>query len=367
MMLQCQSVKWAVLASAASNKYALTNNIQYQKVALEYYSRGVEDVKRAIGKLCFDQTVPSISLITTVIYLYIYDLWGQDTALDPRGHVAGAVKLLNLRYDKALPLAMTRPFDRLTIESVIYQALLLSIRRPFAPNFHIDSELLYRSEVILGTEALINAADHSSPVLGVSVSLYRLILDIIDFRNLPAQQITADALRHLRTRMKRWEALVLDTGTSNSHLHMQLQARVGKPDPFQKSIMTLYILAASLLLDWSTEILSARHLCVNVVSADSEDRDAFHPNGLSSWQVERALPLLRQPNCVETWSRCFLGVWPLSIFGYAVVNDGEMKRMLRDILRQAYQRTGYGEIGRVLNELETLWKRGTHLHPHRIS
>ncbi|KAL4904496.1 hypothetical protein BDW74DRAFT_178602 [Aspergillus multicolor] len=260
MLLEYRSVKWAVLASAASNKHALTNNIRYHKAALEYYSRGVEDVKRAIGELCFDQNVPSMSLITTVIYLYIYDLWGQDTALDPRGHVAGAVKLLNLRYDKSLPLVMTRPFDRLTTESVIYQAFLLSIRRPFAPNFHIDSQLLFRSEAILDTKALINAADQSSPVLGVSVSLYRLILEIIDIRNLPAEEITADAVRQLRTRMKRWEALVLDTGTSSSHLRMQVQAAT--PDPFQKSIMTLYILAASLLLDWT--ITRTRTPCTRV-------------------------------------------------------------------------------------------------------
>ncbi|KAF6811379.1 fatty-acid amide hydrolase [Colletotrichum musicola] len=147
MMMGSDSVKYAVLANCASNKYMLSRNIRYQNAALVYYLKAIELVNHALLELGSFKKSPGDALLTTVVYLYLYNFWGSDTSVDARKHIDGAMSLLKLRYaDSNSPLSMARPLHRVTTESVLYQAFLLAIRQPFAPNFQVDKQFLTRSE-----------------------------------------------------------------------------------------------------------------------------------------------------------------------------------------------------------------------------
>lgn len=369
MMMHFRSVKFAVLSSCAMNKYMRSRNYQYQTVALMYYSRAVEEVKQEVVRLQLDQTLPEISLITAVIYLYIYDvcsplpslgpfrhsihselmnqqLWGEDALVDPRKHVAGAMKLLNLRSGGgSSQLSMSRALDRVTAESVVYQAFLLSMRRPFTPYFPVDVQFMDRAESILNSERLM-AAIHvdSSPVLGIPLSLYRFILDIIHFRN-STEQPSVALLARLRTEMEYWETFVL-TGSTTSH-------SLSTDGGFSTDMIILYVLATSLLLDWITES-STSGLSTNALQPP-DVIDLMRGNvGLIPWQLSHGLKILRRPNTSTAWSHGFLGPWPILIFGYAVTAEEDIA-LLRTLLREIVYRLGYGEVQRMLDELEEIW------------
>lgn len=80
MMLYSQGVKCAVLAACAANKYILSSNDRYEKLALVYYSRAVRHANQELHKLCLpDHQVPTDSLVTTVVYLYLHDVCNSRT------------------------------------------------------------------------------------------------------------------------------------------------------------------------------------------------------------------------------------------------------------------------------------------------
>lgn len=74
MMLRSESVKCAVLAACASNKYMLLRSRKYHDAALGYYFRAVELVNRALHDLGASAKGPDDPLLTTVVYLYLYDV-----------------------------------------------------------------------------------------------------------------------------------------------------------------------------------------------------------------------------------------------------------------------------------------------------
>lgn len=80
------------------------------------------------------------------------------------------------------------------------------------------------------------------------------------------------------------------------------------------------------------------------------------------WQVDYALSILGQPDAYRMWSSCYLGTWPMLIFGYAVTSDRDIT-LIREVLSCTVQRMGFGENQRLLNELEGIWSaRGNGAH-----
>lgn len=76
MMMGSDSVKYAVLANCASNKYMLSRNVRYQKAALVYYLKAIELVNHALLELGSSKKSPGDALLTTVVYLYLYNVSG---------------------------------------------------------------------------------------------------------------------------------------------------------------------------------------------------------------------------------------------------------------------------------------------------
>lgn len=261
-----------------------------------------------------------------------------------------------MKYDNAPGQpSLRRTFDQFTAESILYHVFLLAIRRPFAPTFSIDSQFLLRTQDMLDSQMNTHPpSTDASPVLGATHLLYRLILDII---NLPTacQSRGVDDASRLKAEMRQWEAKVL-----NEH------ARDCPPlaeTSFYMDTLVLYILAASLLLDWITESPSPHTPIEPGMSLSgavpTETNETKYSNKMYPWQTARALSILRQPGADETWSRCYLGTWPMLIFGYAVDTDGDIM-LIRHVLSCTIHRMGYGENQRILSELEGVWSARRH-------
>lgn len=264
-----------------------------------------------------------------------------------------------MKYDRASRQPpQQRTFELFTIESIVYQAFLLAARRPFAPNFSIDTDFLTLVQEML--DSPINTdlqSPETSPILGATRLLYRFIIDIINHHSAGRTDGVNETLR-LRAEMRQWEAKLLNEYSQDCSLPQETS--------FYTNTLSLYILAASLLLDWVIDSASSSShtepegFLTELIPpgvCDTRRRATMH-----RWQVTRALAILRQPGARETWSSCYLGTWPLLIFGYAVDTDDDIA-VIRRVFSYARHRMGYGENQRILSELEGVWSaRGNRSH-----
>ena len=98
------------------------------------------------------------------------------------------------------------------------------------------------------------------------------------------------------------------------------------------------ILAVSLLFDLVAENLD-HHIAISQQQKPGR------------WQMDLAMAILQCPEEHEKWSHCFLGAWPLLIVGYGARSIEEIT-LVKDVLSNICQRTGYGEVQRIREELE---------------
>merc|ERR1711939_910255 len=70
-MGNCDSVKCAILACCASNRYMLDRDPSLREVSLRYYTQAVRQVNRVLTTSDWACESPSDHLLTTVIFLYI--------------------------------------------------------------------------------------------------------------------------------------------------------------------------------------------------------------------------------------------------------------------------------------------------------
>ncbi|KIW74046.1 hypothetical protein PV04_02114 [Phialophora macrospora] len=360
LILHCDSVKFAILACCASNRFMFGKDVQFRENSLKYYSRAVKEVNQALAKLTSDHDCPGDPLLVTVQYLYIYTLWGPDTVNDAPKHVAGAMKLLTLRYKNASDsVDMSSAYDRVLVESVLYQSFLLAMRNPFSPNFPIDSYFLERTEEVLESLTFWEAsAAANSPVLGIPIPLYRLLLNVVQYGKTPSQTSLVVGAE-LKAQMRSWEELVLEVEEPN-----QSPTVTGPPEHPHWDAVALYILAGSLLLDWIMEMFESPSSQPNFptpirrYSTSIPDISPISPPTPPPprWQLFYALSILRRPSRKNSWTRCYLSSWPTMVLGYAVDNDEDVG-LIKQVLCSMRHCLGYGEVERILAELEVTWSQ----------
>jgi hypothetical protein len=254
-------------------------------------------------------------------------------------------QLFNLRYaGGASPVSADRSFDRIMVESALYHSFLLVMRSPFALDFHIDRSFLSRTLDLLEYHVYVEpTVAAKSPVLGAPPSIYRLILDIVHMFNSPSRANTND-FRKLRCSMDYWEH-VLDSDASIFR------------DTEYGDAIELYILAASLLLDWVTELPHDSGPITLITLSMLGGSTTIHSDGERRyrWQVARAVSLLRRPDTKRYWTWCYLSSWPLLVFGYAVEDADDMD-LVKEVLHDSRHSIGYAEMGRINGELEDVWQ-----------
>ncbi|KAI8711073.1 Zn(2)-C6 fungal-type domain-containing protein [Fusarium sp. LHS14.1] len=337
MMTSCSGLKSAILACSASNKSTLSKDPRYQVASLRYYNEAIRYVSDAVADIGHRSKAPSDMLITTMTYVYAYDLWGPDGELDARKHVAAAITLMKIRYQTAPKQICDSPtaswWYRVVYESVLYQAFFLAIRKPLSPDFDVDPELFQLQNEYQHLKSFATVLERQPLILGLPLSLYSLMIAVIKTPQLPEAQRRSQLLE-LRTELALWETLT-DDDTPNLDVH----------SGFQANAVALFVLATSLLLD---------QMCEQCLPAGNPAE--LTTTSHTRWQVFAALRLLQRPDVSEMWTRCYLGAWPVLVVGYSA-REEEHISSIRSILRQMAERTGYGEFQRILEELEDLWAR----------
>lgn len=74
LVMNFEGVRYAVLASCASNKFILTCHSRYEDISLKFYSHAVKNVNLALDEMRSENSTPSDALLVSVIYLYIHDV-----------------------------------------------------------------------------------------------------------------------------------------------------------------------------------------------------------------------------------------------------------------------------------------------------
>ncbi|KAF4334001.1 general amidase [Fusarium beomiforme] len=153
--------------------------------------------------------------------------------------------------------------------------------------------------------------------------------------NVP-QSSLSDHLKGLTAELQCWEQLLLDD--QDSHVSQYGDSR----------FKDLVILATSLLLDLIAETLMSRD------NADFTSPLAGDGDGKPwRWQLDLAMNILQCPEEHQKWSGCYLGAWPLLIFGYGARSLEEIT-LVKDVLKRMQQRIGYGEVQRIRDELDEI-------------
>lgn len=211
------------------------------------------------------------------------------------------------------------------------------MRFPFTPNFHVDDEFLRQTKALLDYLGFEDAcAAGNSPVLGLPLGLYQLILNIITFFGSTDDTIDL-TLDQLQAEMRYWEQCLVAADVAGLDNPL-------KDNPHSK-IIELYILTTSLMLDLMIESHTAHRTC------SGSQRNDF---STKYWQVSKVLAMFSEPADYERWTRCYIALWPMLMIGYAIEDEDEIE-LLKRILDDMRQEMGYGEVQRVHDELDLLW------------
>lgn len=255
----------------------------------------------------------------------------------------GAIQLMKLRDAHTRRPPMPRPIHRIIWESILYQIFRQTVNRPFAVGFQPDIEFCAKAEETLQSLTFPDASPaDNSPVIGIPLSLQRLIIQIVQHCKSPAKAETA-VLQKLSDDLQYWEDTILEAGHClRCDGTWSTKTPSERARTFYQHSTSLHILAASLLLDWV------------VKSCEVPNTGSPLPPTGDTWQVRRGLEILRCPQAHEEWSRCYLGSWPTLIFGYAVDRPEDIA-FIRNDLKERFRKICSGEELLFLEELEYVW------------
>ncbi|KAF5575087.1 hypothetical protein FPCIR_13325 [Fusarium pseudocircinatum] len=345
MASRSHDVSKSIIACCASNKSSLTQDTRFAQLGLRYYADVITSINGALSEIAMGARESDDFLLVTVIFAYLYELWSPGQAHHAADHVNGAIQLFKMRHKVDGPRwisteeqlrSATSPMDRLIAESILYQSLMLSLRNPFTPTYRTNPDFFAWTEILLQDWWAGNTfEDQNTAVLGLPPQLYHIILETVDFCS-SAKQSNTELVRLYRE-MRVCEDCVLRLRTEGALLQIHNEP------------LLLYVLAASLLLDWVSEA-SKRSPLTSLYSVVPPTQAA------PRWQVTKALLVLRSHLSNEKWSMCFLGSWPMLILGYGVQSHGDI-RTVKEVLSRMWRTTGYGEVQRISEELDQLWSQ----------
>lgn len=265
---------------------------------------------------------------------------GYGTDDDIPRHLTAATRILNLRLFSR-SLSIDRLFDRLAVESVLYQIFLVttglwSDSAGLGYDFDIDfwnraEKLLNRSMFFPGRSTSLN-----SPVLGIPASLFRLTLSLRQLCRKRSQQDQA-TLDQIRSEVEVWEAALL------CDQDLKFSATSDRPncrERYYRDAGYLYAIIASLLLE-------------QLERNENNDDSSPMPAG-DSWQVRKAVQILRGQQNDDGWPRCFIGNWPVYTLGFFMSSPEDID-LIRVDLRRRWDLTNFSQISRFTRDLENTW------------
>lgn len=283
---------------------------------------------------------------------------GRGTYHDIPRHLNAAARVLALRLFTSTP-SFESPFDRLAVESVLYQVFLVAtglwsddipLDYEFDVGFWLKAEdLLSQSIVYPGQSNSLN-----SPVLGVPVPLFRLAISLKQLYQgkLPYDQ---EFVEQLRNEVEVWEAHVLcDKELDTLSSKEQLNYKHG----YYKAASYLFVLIISMMLEQLPEHVPQSGTDTNKSRTPTASLNPGPPRMASpdSWQIKKVVQILRAYQDDDEWAGCFIGNWPVYTIGFFMSTFDDVALARRELQRR-WHLTKFNQIARFANDLENTWMR----------
>ncbi|KAK4937832.1 hypothetical protein LTR10_021635 [Elasticomyces elasticus] len=340
LMVECKSLQYSVLACAASHLHYIDDSSQMQELALTYYSHALRGLSELLAKP--GQLESHNGLLMSVMLLYLHGCMGRGTYTDIPRHVNAAIRILSLRlmsHDESI----SKPFDRLAVESVLYQIFLVTMGSwsdPIELDYHFNAQFWLQAERLLTLSTLFpdRSMSFNSPVLGLPLGLFKLALSIKQLYQSPFRS-DPETLEQFRSELENWEGAVL----SDQDLD-PLSADEERNDAhrYYRDAAYLYILTASMLIEQLSDL----------------EEKTGPPEAAPSdcWQVRKVCQLLRAHRDDDEWARCFIGNWPVYTLGFFMQKPEDMRLVWEDLLKR-WNLTKFGQVARFRKDVENTWAR----------
>lgn len=265
---------------------------------------------------------------------------GRGTYTDIPRHVNAAMRILRLRL-LSKPSNISRPFDRLAIESVLYQVFLVVTgpwSDPFELDLQFDAEFWLQAELLLAKSNLYpdRSISFNSPVIGVPLALFRIVISLKKIYQTPWEH-DEETLHKLRNEVEEWEGIVLSDGETDQHFDDE-EYRCS-PDIYRDAAY-LYVLVSSLLMDQ----ISIGEWTPGIPQVAPSD----------SWQLKKAIQILETRKDDPDWSKCFIGNWPVYSLGF-FLDSPEGIELVRNDMQQRWDVVKFSQIMRFRKDLEATW------------
>lgn len=298
---------------------------EMRAVAFSYYSSAVSNTRLQIERGQLDGSEEWLLIL--VCYLAIFERFQPESSSKAALHLQGAVHLMSLKRAKVgqSVLPSIAPHQRLWAESVIYNTTFTAFLSPDVSwlshmNVWEQVDVFCQANPYPGT-----SEDTISPLMGVAVKLYHLILQVSCLaRRLPWS--AADALRanRMRDELDSWVTdAELDNGNGVGGLSW-ISAK-------------LFVFAADILL----------------FKAMNADVSPSHPH--IRRRVAQSLDLLRRTEMTGTyWSQHFC--WPAAILACAVEQKADFL-FLQQTVDTQWRQSFFGDVRRTGNILQAMWEK----------
>ncbi|KAM5357003.1 hypothetical protein ACJZ2D_016715 [Fusarium nematophilum] len=238
------------------------------------------------------------------------------------------------------PVGITRLVDRIAIESTLYQIFLVTtglwsdstgLHHDLYADFWTQAErLLDRSMFFPRRPMSLN-----SPVLGIPVSIFRLTRSLRQQcrSRFPYDQAILDMIRG---EVVTWEEVLLTGQEPNG----STSEGTDREERAYRDTGHLYAIIASVLL----EQLSRNQIRPGAGPVAASD----------SWQVRKAVQILREHQYDDGWTRLFVGNWPVYTLGFLMSSAEDIELVQAD-LRRRWNLTSFAQITRFSRDLENMW------------
>ncbi|KAK7190481.1 hypothetical protein DPSP01_005292 [Paraphaeosphaeria sporulosa] len=340
LMRDWKSVRYSVLCNAASNVHLIESNGQMQELALTYYSQALRGLSDYLSRA--ELLANCNSILISMMLLCLHGCIGRGTYFDIPRHLTAATRVLSVRLSKQHRV-ITNPFDRFSLECVLYQIFLTSTglwsddEVNHRLDFHPDLDFWLRAERLLHQSNVFpdQSTSTNSPALGLPVRLLRLALTV---KQMYQRAVSYDAatLNDIRSEMILWEDLVL-----RDQAPFPLSATSPQNSPYSNA-SHLYILVMSLLSNQLS------------LGSTADPPTVPLPADPESWQIQEATRILRVHADDPAWASSFIGTWPVYTLGFFLVRVEHVQLVRRD-LRRRWEVTGFNQVARFCNDVERTW------------
>lgn len=270
---------------------------------------------------------------------------GRGTYTDIPRHVNAAMRIIRLRL-LSRPSNISRPFDRLAIESVLYQIFLVATESWSAPvelDYDFDAEFWHQAERLLAKSNLYpdRSISFNSPVIGVPLALFRIVLSLKQIYQNPWHH-NQETLDQLRSEVEEWEGIVLSEGETDC---ISIDEHQNCSPGIYRDAAYLYVLVSSLLMDQ--------------ISIGDWIPGAPQVAPRDSWQLKKGIQILRARQDDEDWAKCFIGNWPVYSLGF-FLDEPEAIELVRSDMQHRWDSVKFSQITRFREDLESTWTSRGH-------